>query len=375
MRPISRPVLAAALSAVAVGCTTEFPAPAAEAPDAAPVDAAPLDGGAEPDSGLDAGPRLDATARLDAGPPRDAAPIVDAVPVPDLQLPDAVPPDAACAALGDEVCNGLDDDCDGRADEGRVCAAHLATFCSVHLGWARAGATPDDGSLRWGTCPSTTIPEPALDEDIGCTITTGDGRFRTIDMQGTVDGDDAWGLALTCEGSEDGLIDAWVQRHCRVYLGHANGDFDIPPSQNTWGACPANPGDDGTFRCVATGGDGAWHPLRLPPDNRLNNSDTLAIAFRCEDPDDPGRSAAVQQSVEVWLGWAQGRGELAQPGVEVFDGSERFGACPETFRVAHGNVRCVASGGDGRFHTIPLTDVEAGRRQVIGIALRPFAAP
>ena len=100
------------------------------------VDAGPIDDAGRGDAGpaTDAGPTdagaLDA-GPSDAGPPDAGAPDAgppDAGP-PDAGPPDAGPPDAGCPS-STELCNALDDDCDGQIDEEGVCPCPRATFGS-----------------------------------------------------------------------------------------------------------------------------------------------------------------------------------------------------------------------------------------------------
>lgn len=92
-----------------------------------PRTSAPPDGG-ESDAGAPA-PTRDAGARADAGPP-------------DAGAPDAGPPDAGCPP---EACNGLDDDCDARIDEGAGCpcdrrehGGHAYLVCPDARSWLGA---------------------------------------------------------------------------------------------------------------------------------------------------------------------------------------------------------------------------------------------
>jgi len=63
--------------------------------------------------------------------------------------------DAEPGAAGQEVCNGLDDDCDGRTDAGiDGCCAELGEMrpCGVDRGVCRAGTQLCSAAYRWGDC-------------------------------------------------------------------------------------------------------------------------------------------------------------------------------------------------------------------------------
>ncbi len=360
-------VLAAASLFAAAACTTEFPSPAAD-PDAGEADARALDA-----AGLDAraaDAQVDG-APADAGPPAPDGAERDAVPVPDLQLPDAAVPDAACARRGPETCDGTDEDCDGQIDEDRVCGDYVEAHCRVHLGWAAGGDVPRNREPSFGPCPDRPTPVPGNLDSLSCTATTGEPVFRLIDLVGRVDETDVFAVAFTCDGGPDATLDRWLARNCRAMIGHAAGQ-NVNGSRDDWGPCPAAEGERDGFRCASTSGDGLWHQVRLPA--RLDNDDELAVALRCDDPEQAARAVRVRQSVDVFLGWAQAD-PASFEGLRIADGGSAFGACPAVSRVASGAARCVASGGDGRFHVFPLSDVGPGHRQVLAVGLFSLTAP
>ncbi|MCB9549697.1 MAG: putative metal-binding motif-containing protein [Myxococcales bacterium] len=133
------------LAALALGCSDD-PAPARQ-PDAARDAEVAADMIPVPDAAPDAG-RPDAQP-VDAAPPRDAG-------------PDQGPP----CDPSPERCNGVDDDCDGRADED----FDVDAPCGAGIGACRQVARlvcTDDGGL---TCPASAQPPVAelcngLDDD------------------------------------------------------------------------------------------------------------------------------------------------------------------------------------------------------------------
>jgi hypothetical protein len=100
--------------------------------------------GVSPDAGAGAAPDADASAGGTGALPFDAgASDGDAAALPGF---DAAPAPPVCVAEP-EVCDGLDNDCDGQADEGATCAAECAGFtledhgymyCSIAVSRAEA---------------------------------------------------------------------------------------------------------------------------------------------------------------------------------------------------------------------------------------------
>ncbi len=114
--------------------------------DAGPADAGPIDAGPADAGPIDAGP-------IDAGPP-DAGPIdagpIDAGPI-DAGPPDAGPVDAGIDACfpSSEVCNGLDDDCNGTIDDGFNLATDVLNCGACGHACNFQNST---GTCRFGVC-------------------------------------------------------------------------------------------------------------------------------------------------------------------------------------------------------------------------------
>ncbi len=307
---------------------------------------------------VDAGDAVvrDATQVKDLGPdapvPPDMAP--DGPP-PDMLLPDMAPDAAPCEPQGPEVCNGLDDDCSGVIDDGLTCGPWVVANCTLGIGYAEPGEIPEDGSPRWGECPIVAAPDHFQRP---CNQTQGESRFRPIFVDDHLREGEALGLFFACDASEVGQ---WVENFCQVFLGHSTAEE--PEVQEAWGTCPTTLGEDGPRRCTSSDSDGRYHSLTFP--GLVDHDDTMGVAFVCADRLDPRRAQAVQESVEVFLGWGFGRSEVANS-----DGAESWAGCPARQRLDTGDMRCVGTNGDGLFHSLPLKDVTEGRAHAFAVMLR-----
>lgn len=367
------------------GCVGGFPSADPVAPDlgAAPPPGSDLGLGADaapgaPDRGppADGGPvRPDARPMpldrdLDAGP----APARDAAPNPDLGAgrDGAGEPDAAPACAEPERCNGRDEDCDGRIDEGDrpddpgVCGGYIARSCRVWLGWAVAADGPGGLAQRWGRCPDT---DPDLQGNTRCFSTGGDGGFHALLLPANLSRlDEAHHLGLRFDCAAD-AVGAWVQTHCQAALAVRFSGGDDPDPEDV---SPATCGTDATVSpeglgCVRTGGDGLFHRLRL--DRTVRSTTHLAPAFFCADGADPERAASTERSIELFLGlWALDDDDEACP--DPGTPHRAWGDCPEHLEDDSGSQRCVGrSGGSGFASVDPLLLVD--ECDAFALALRP----
>ena len=267
-----------------------------------------------------------------------------------------------CGAVPAEVCNGLDDDCNGIVDDRGVCGAYIAERCRVFVGWADNNAGPASGSDSWEGCP------PADRDGVGpvrCTATRRDGRFALLTLSGDVDGNDQIAVTLLCDdGSNPGLA-GYVQSHCAVYWGHADNNRG-PDDSPTWGPCPAaGVGVVDGLACTSSGFDGRFRKVNLS--GNVDENDGFGFAWICRDGGDAGRALALQQSVELFVGWADNN-------AGAVDGSATWGPCPGQPGGQVGAQRCTSTRGNGRFHLL-RTGGDVDDNDQLGFALRARAVP
>jgi hypothetical protein len=201
---------------------------------------------------------------------------------------------------------------------------------------------------------------------VRCASTRRTGGFLSLDLGGDVNGDDQLGVAFLCDAGPDAAVSRWIETQCALFLGHADNGDGAAEGARAWGPCPAaTDGVDGARRCTSTGFDRQFRPLDLS--GNVDDNDDLGVAFLCRDAAAPDRAASVQAAVEVFFGQAdENRGPP--------DGSPVWGACPAGVQPSSGEVRCIGTAGDGRFHRLRLEGDVDGNDD-FGLALRARRAP
>jgi cysteine-rich repeat protein len=161
-----------------------------------------------------------------------------------------------------EICNGVDDDCDGTIDNGFTCAPSTSQSCSTSCG--SAGSQTCSSACAWGSCAAPAEICNALDDDCDGAIDNGFACVRGTSGTCTTscastgartcDSTCAWGTctppAETCNGADDdcdGAIDngfACVRaatRTCHSACDPAGTDTGTQTCDSScaWGSCAA----------------------------------------------------------------------------------------------------------------------------------------
>ncbi|MCB9529749.1 MAG: hypothetical protein H6701_15400 [Myxococcales bacterium] len=188
--------------------------------------------------------------------------------------PDRDGPDMGCVA-GPEVCNGLDDDCDGMVDEGGD-GSPLSRSCytgdpvTQNVGACQPGRARCTGGA-YGDCEGQVVPVPeACDAETGfdCALCNGEdddcdgmadeGLIRPCGPQARIGvcrpGTQACGALgwEACEGAVEGSDDICdgLDNDCDLSIDEALGDTCVCTGDETRG-CPDPDGVDGVGICRA----------------------------------------------------------------------------------------------------------------------------
>ena len=274
-----------------------------------------------------------------------------------------------CSANGGaddpEVCDGLDNDCDDRVDEGRVCGPYVEGNCRVWVGWQDNVFAQPETTDSWGDCFE--FDRDGVD-NTRCVASRLGGNFGGIRVAGGVDTNDAFSVAFTCDDDANPALATWTMEHCAVFLGFAHsGAMGLPADGSAaWGDCPdaIRSPDDDPVRCTSSGYDGRFRGMRTVGDN-VDSRDFFSIAFVCQDDANPERAAHVSESVNVWLANARNNES------DLHDVPE-WGSCPRLAEQNSGNLRCQSSRGDEAFHYLRVNG-NFDNRDWWGVALKRIA--
>lgn len=261
----------------------------------------------------------------------------------------------------DESCNFIDDDCDGEVDEGDVCADLLANNCELWLGWADSNSLGTNPPWdTWGACPGN--PEdPNIHEDTSsraCISTARDQKFHRLNFYGNVDYNDWLGIRWSCSRNED-LSDAensvltWAKSSCHVALAYTDYNRNTLDDLDADEDCTfASTTDTRQPRCIKTPSNGQFAGLKL--EGNVGSDDRFGFAFWCDPLEDIPNSQSTVEEIMANLSVYLGLyNKRGSSECRKYDVIEDgWGSCPEDEFKTGGKTRCTSTQENRIFRTI-----------------------
>ena len=148
-------------------------------------------------------------------------------------------------------------------------AAWIQSRCAVYLVHGDSNRGPEEGSPLWGPCPEA-LEGVGPEGYLRCTSSGYDGRFRPMQLVGTVNEDDRFGVAFVCGDLDQPERAAEMQATVEVYFAWGDDDDVLDGDhldRDTFSGCPDQPRDnEGRARCVGSQGDGRFHMFNIGAD-------------------------------------------------------------------------------------------------------------
>ncbi|MFN3199699.1 MAG: MopE-related protein [Bradymonadia bacterium] len=262
--------------------------------------------------------------------------------------------DATPRAPAAEVCNGLDDDCNGLADDALTgldedCVADAAGVCAQ-------GRTRCEGAQGMICVPQATpgaFDETCDNHDEDCDGNTDEGLSQACytGPEGTAGAGQCREGISTCAAGQWGGCEGEVRPEAEL-CNDADDDCDGQTDEDyplLGELCMTGVGlcqQGGTITCTPEGEAACNAVAGAPSEELCNNFDD-----DCDGLVDEGSSCGtyVSRNCEVWLGQATGQDFAVRPVAE-------FGECMLSALDTEGQTRCTSTRRDDRFRALGVTD-------------------
>jgi hypothetical protein len=285
----------------------------------------------------------------------------------------------------ESICNGIDDDCNGSIDEG-VCGPLIYNHCEARLGWWYKEDNETDNSVpnppwrQWPPSMGQTAYCPSdddVDEDeYSCDVARAGSGFQTITIEADPVTPRHWlGIGWACEPSAtlsaaETAIVTWAHTHCHIGLGYRDVFGRDQLNALTPMRCPQSSPYPGNreARCIQTQAMGGYSAIEL--EGEVNWDDIFGIVFYCDGVSPPNEidgtilSQNIQTNFQVFFG-------VDQRGNPYNDGTNTWGSLPDDLVDDSNRVRGVGSRQDGAWSIFDLDrSLDSGHRLSIGTRSR-----
>ncbi len=274
--------------------------------------------------------------------------------------------------LGREACNGVDDDCDGEADEGLLNACGL---CGPTPAEVCDGIDNDcDGGIDEGLLNACGLCGPTLAEvcdgiDNDCDGDIDEGLLNACGLCGALPAEVCDGIDNDCDGDiDESLLNACGQcgptptEVCNTIDDDCDGQIDegLLNACGLCGAVPVEVCDGNDNNCDGQTDEGLLNACGQCGELPVEVCD--GIDNDCDGTVDEGVCGAyIQSRCRLFVGWADNNQGPS-------GASTTWETCPAGDRDNSGDVRCVGTRRDGRFARLQLPgDVDGNDRVAVAL--------